>query len=330
MAKCPNPDCQETNHAPGARFCTRCGTRLVESRDYPSPATVKTAPARTEGRGRGTLPSELTFDVNGVPFRLAYVEGGTFYRGITPRMAQEMMDRGVDWRQDEGLEVTQRSFYIGVTPVTQDQWMAVMQRTNVTQRCWADSMGALQNPSQFKGEGDLPVEHVSWELCMEFLSNLNEITHRSFRLPTDLEWEFAARGGNMSRGFEHAGSDVFDDVGWHDERTRRVGLKAPNELGLFDMSGNVGEWCQDAYQVGSNRREYGPLTVWLNRSARYCGSWDCYSGSDWTARRVQQACNDANLHHVVRGYYDPRHDNILLREARSSHASWRVGFRLAL
>ena len=117
MAKCPNPDCQETNHAPGARFCTRCGTRLVESRDYPSPATVKTAPARTEGRGRGTLPSELTFDVNGVPFRLAYVEGGTFYRGITPRMAQEMMDRGVDWRQDEGLEVTQRSFYIGVTPV---------------------------------------------------------------------------------------------------------------------------------------------------------------------------------------------------------------------
>jgi formylglycine-generating enzyme required for sulfatase activity len=291
---------------------------------------MKTTSVRTGVHGQGALPSELSFDVNGVQFRLAYVEGGTFYRGITPRMAQEMMDRGVDWRQVDGLEVTQRSFYIGVTPVTQDQWMAVMRRTNVTQRCWADSMGSLQNPSQFKGEGDLPVEHVSWELCMEFLSNLNEITHRSFRLPSDLEWEFAARGGNMSRGFEHAGSDIFEDVGWYDERTRRVGLKAPNELGLFDMSGNVGEWCQDAYRVDSYDRGYGPETVRLDRFSRYCGSWDCYTGSSWSARRAHDACNDTNLHHVVRGYYDPRHGNILLREARYPHASWRVGFRLAL
>ena len=124
-----------------------------------------------------------------------------------------------------------------------------MGETEVTQALWKAVMGS--NPSYFKGE-NLPVEQVSWNDCQEFIKKLNGLTGKNFRLPTEAEWEYAARGGNNSNGYKYAGSNTIGDVAWcnettKDEGTRQVKTKRPNELGLYDMSGNVWEWCSDWY-----------------------------------------------------------------------------------
>ena len=123
-------------------------------------------------------------------------------------------------------------FFIGQTEVTQELWEAVMG----------------SNPSNFKGK-DNPVENVNWNECQDFLTKLNKLTGKDYRLPTEDEWEFAAQGGNMSQGYEYSGSDSFDLVAWcwnnSEGKTHPVKMKAANELGLYDMSGNVFEWCED-------------------------------------------------------------------------------------
>ena len=147
--------------------------------------------------------------------------------------------------------VTLSDYYIGETEVTQELWVAVM-------GC---------NPSKCKKKKQRPVENVSWDDCQTFLQKLNALTGAHFRLPTEAEWEFAARGGMSSRGYQYSGSNNLGDVAWYNEDwgadTHTVKTKSPNELGIYDMSGNVWEWCQDwfgSYSSSFQTNPTGPST----------------------------------------------------------------------
>lgn len=173
---------------------------------------------------------DRVFTVNGVTFKMIGVEGGTFAMGAT-------REQGVNFGNNERPthQVTLSDYSIGQTEVTQALWFAVMG----------------SNPSNFKGNLNRPVEMVSWNECQTFINKLNQLTGEQFRLPTEAEWEFAARGGNKSLGNRYAGSGNVDEVAWYSDNasstTHPVANKAPNELGIFDMSGNVYEYCQDFF-----------------------------------------------------------------------------------
>ena len=167
------------------------------------------------------------FTVNGVSFKMRLVEGGTFMMGATSEQGDDA------WGFEKPIHsVTISTFMMGETEVTQALWQAVMG----------------SNPSNPKGD-NLPVYRVSWNDCQEFIRKLNQKTGRNFRLPTEAEWEYAARGGKNSKGYKFAGSNNADDVAWYDKSFYKqpVKTKSPNELGLYDMSGNVSEWCNDWY-----------------------------------------------------------------------------------
>lgn len=171
----------------------------------------------------------LVFTVKGISFNMIKVDGGAL--------------------EVDGKTTDLQSYYIGETQVTQALWKAVMGH----------------NPSYFKGDM-LPVECIYYYGCTEFFDKLNLITKAHFRLPTQAEWEYAARGGVKGKGFRYAGSNNIDEVAWYkdnsNDRTHEVGNKRPNELGLFDMTGNVSEICSDKYAThlnvarGGNFREY--------------------------------------------------------------------------
>jgi len=134
------------------------------------------------------------------------------------------------------------------------------------------------NPSYFKGDSN-PVEKVSWNDCQEFIRKLNSLTGRTFRLPTEAEWEYAARGGNQSKGYKYSGSNTLSSVAWYADnsssQTHAVKTKSPNELGLYDMSGNVYEWCSDwygSYQSSTQTNPQGPSSG-SDRVLRG-GSWE--------------------------------------------------------
>ncbi|MDY4862168.1 MAG: SUMF1/EgtB/PvdO family nonheme iron enzyme [Candidatus Onthomorpha sp.] len=202
--------------------------------------------------------NEQTFMVKGVEFKMIKVEGGTFSMG---------------GRYDDEKpvhSVTLSDYYIGETEVTQELWEAVMG----------------SNPSYYKGNNQRPVESVSWYDCQEFIKKLNQLTGKEFRLPTEAEWEYAARGGKYSRGYKYSGSNNADEVAWYGSNSGRtthsVKTKKANELGLYDMSGNVCEWCNDWYgdyqsysqtnPTGPSKGEYRVLRG---------GSWNNYVGYTW-------------------------------------------------
>ena len=206
-----------------------------------------------ERKRRETGYSNGVLKVNGAEYPMVYVSGGSFMMGSD--------DSDVYSNELPVYRVTLSSYRIGKYEVTQDLWEAVMGN----------------NPSSFKGSRR-PVENVSWDDCQTFIRKLNSLTGQTFKLPTEAQWEFAARGGNSSNGYKYSGSDYIDNVAWYDgnsgNSTHNVGTKSPNELGVYDMSGNVWEWCSDWY--GS----YGSGSV-TNPSGPSSGSSRVIRGGSW-------------------------------------------------
>ena len=210
--------------------------------------------------------NEISIPVkNGITIDMVKVEAGTFMMGATSEMQNPFDDE-----KPVHQVILTNNYYMG--------------KYEVTQALWQEVMGS--NPSYFKGD-DLPVEQVSWDDCQEFIGKLNSMTGRKFRLPTEAEWEYAARGGKKSRGYQFSGSSNISDVAWYTDnsgsKTHPVGMKQSNELGLYDMTGNVWEWCQDWYgsyvsssQTNPTGDVSGPRRVGRGGSwyynARFCRS----------------------------------------------------------
>ena len=260
----PTIDDSHTVDGGGAGSFTSNITGLIGNTTYYVRAYATSSAGTVYGETKTFETNNLnTFTVNGVSFEMVYVEGGTFDMGATS-------EQGSDADSDEYPvhSVTLSGYYIGKCEVTQELWEAVMG----------------SNPSHFKG-AQKPVESVSWYDCQEFVSRLNRLTGRTFRLPTEAEWEYAARGGNKSLHYKYSGSGNIGKVAWYTENsgnsTHAVGTKTANELGIYDMSGNVWEWCSDwygSYSAGAQTNPQGPSSgsrrVLRGGSWGY-GAWDC-------------------------------------------------------
>ncbi len=217
---------------------------------------------RLEKESEERKETVLTFTVKGVSFKMIKVEGGTFTMGATAEQGKDAYDNE---RPAHRVTLTD-DYYIGQTEVTQALWTVVMG----------------SNPSEFKGD-NLPVEQVSWYDCQTFIEKLNnllskELGGKRFAFPTEAQWEFAARGGNKSKGYTYAGSNNLDDVAWYRDNsggmTHPVAQKHPNELGLYDMSGNVWEWCKDWYVRYSSNAQTNPQGPAI-------GAWRVLRGVSW-------------------------------------------------
>ena len=257
--------------------------KIVKKPKKQKPATTQVAPKKHKSQSNSTKGGTVkrvatkasysngTLTVNGIKYNMVWVEGGTFRMGATSEQGSEACDN-----EKPVHSVTLSGYYIGKTEVTQALWKAVMGN----------------NPSRFKGD-NLPVEWVSWNDCQEFIRKLNSLTSQNFRLPTEAEWEFACRGGNNSRGYKYCGSNYIDNVAWYDgntgDKTHPVATKLPNELGIYDMSGNVWEWCSDWYGKYSSGAQANP-------KGPYDGSYRVVRGGSWDdnakgCRSSNRTCN---------------------------------------
>ena len=209
--------------------------------------------------------NEISIPVkNGITIDMVKVEAGTFMMGATSEM-----ENPYSWEKPVHQVTLTNDYYMGKYEVTQALWQSVMG----------------SNPSEFKGD-NLPVEQVRWNDCQEFINKLNSMTGRKFRLPTEAEWEYAARGGKKGHGYQYSGSSNISDVAWYDEnsgsKTHPVGTKQANELGIYDMTGNVWEWCQDRYgsYVSSSQKNPTGAVRGSNRVYRG-GGWGIFA---WSCR----------------------------------------------
>ena len=216
-----------------------------------SPVQVPAVPSNTISDDVITIPVK-----DGICIEMVKVEAGTFMMGAT----SEMKNPYDDEKPVHQVTLT-NDYYMGKYEVTQALWQAVMGK----------------NPSYFKGD-NLPVNYVRWKDCQRFISKLNSMTGRKFRLPTEAEWEYAARGGKKSRGYQYSGSSNISDVAWYDgnsgDKTHPVGTKQANELGIYDMTGNVLEWCQDWYGSYYSSSQTNPTGATSgSRHVNRGGSW---------------------------------------------------------
>lgn len=259
---CSNPDCKSGWLLTQAHFCPVCGSPVKGEEHLNLKKKIETI----------MEADKLVYDnrycddndiitVGRVEYKMVRVEAGSFLMGATPEQIDSYdVEKPVH-------RVSLSTFYIG--------------ETLVTQALWKEGMG--DNPSNCKGD-TLPVDTVSWEDCQEFLKQINSKTRKNFRLPTEAEWEFAARGGRNSQGYRYAGSNNLGDVAWFAEnsggKTHSVKGKQPNELGLYDMMGNVWEWCHDweaGYDNSPQTNPKGPSSgsnrvlrgySWMNEGIR--------------------------------------------------------------
>ena len=219
------------------------------------------------------------------------VEAGTF------QMGSDAADDN-DWDKPVHSVTLTKDYYMGETEVTQALWYAVMGSVFLGYR-----------------SSNLPVDWVSWDDCQTFITKLNALTGATFRLPTEAEWEFAAKGGKKSQGYTYAGSNTIEDVAWYSENsyslgssspdygTHAVATKAPNELGLYDMSGNVTEECQDRLGEYSSDVQADP-------TGPDSGTYHVYRGGSWFGKMDE--CR------------------VTARGRSTGYRSWSSGLRLAL
>lgn len=215
--------------------------------------------ASSVSSGDGVISIPLTNDIK---IEMVKIEAGTFVMGATI----DLQDLVNDQKPVHRVTLT-NDYYIGRYEVTQSLWEVVMGN----------------NPSFFKEGENYPVNFVTWIDCQEFINKLNNMTGRQFRLPTEAEWEYAARGGKKSRGYQYSGSNNISDVAWYGDNSGRalhpVGAKQANELGIYDMSGNVEEWCQDWYGPYSKSSQVNPIGASNGEyRVRRGGSCDSFSG----------------------------------------------------
>lgn len=246
------------------------------------------------------------YTVNGVTFKMVYVEGGSFTMGCTKDQGLPEV-RGGDCEADEQQHsVSVGSFWMGETEVTQALWQAVMGSTVREQR----QKTTAEWPLRVEGEGpEYPIYYVSWDECMRFCEKLNSLLAGElpagyrFALPTEAQWEYAARGGKNASPYKYSGSNNIDNVAWYVSNSdngdvtsslnygsRSVKGQKPNALGLYDMSGNVWEWCADWYSA-----DYYSVSPSENPKGPASGSERVLRGGSWGTHA--RHCRLSNRHH---------------------------------